>query len=112
MSLNGILARLVLPPRVELAVSNASRLGILYDKERNMLTLDDVVTARQTIAGRLHRTPLIHSAALSAQIGAQLYLKLENWQKTGSFKPRGVLNKIAALGPAERARGLVTASAG
>jgi threonine dehydratase len=77
-----------------------------------MLTLDDVVTARQAIAGRLHRTPLIHSAALSAQVGAQLYLKLENWQKTGSFKPRGVLNKIATLGPAERARGLVTASAG
>jgi threonine dehydratase len=77
-----------------------------------MLTLDDVVTARQVIAGRLHRTPLIHSTALSAQIGAQLYLKLENWQKTGSFKPRGVLNKIATLSPAERARGLVTASAG
>jgi len=84
----------------------------LYDKERNMLTLDEVVTARQVIAGRLHRTPLIHSAALSAQIGAQLYLKLENWQKTGSFKPRGVLNKIATLSPDERARGLVTASAG
>src|SRR5215510_3911966 len=77
-----------------------------------MLTLDDVVAARRVIAGRLHRTPLIHSAALSAQIGASLYLKLENWQKTGSFKPRGVLNKIATLSPAERARGLVTASAG
>src|SRR5215213_6611049 len=85
---------------------------ILYDKEPNMLTVDDIVTARHVIAGRLHRTPLIHSAALSAQVGAQLYLKLENWQKTGSFKPRGVLNKIAMLSPAERARGLVTASAG
>jgi hypothetical protein len=49
---------------------------------------------------------------LSARIGAPLYLKLESWQKTGSFKPRGVLNKIAALSQDERARGLVTASAG
>ena len=77
-----------------------------------MLTLDDVVSARRVIAGRLHRTPLILSAALSAQVGAPLYLKLENWQKTGSFKPRGVLNKIASLSHAERARGLITASAG
>jgi threonine dehydratase len=84
----------------------------LYDKERNMLTLDDVVTARQVIAGRVHRTPLIQSAALSAQIGARLYLTREYWPKTGSFKPRGVLNKIATLSPAERACGLVTASAG
>ena len=77
-----------------------------------MLTIDDVVAAQQIIAGRLHRTPLISSAALSARIGAPLFLKLESWQKTGSFKPRGVLNKIAALSQAERDRGLITASAG
>src|SRR5262245_24258992 len=77
-----------------------------------MVKIDDVRAARQVIDGRLHRTPLVASAALSAQVGAPLYLKLENWQKTGSFKPRGVLNKIAALSPEERARGLVTASAG
>src|SRR5919205_1270183 len=77
-----------------------------------MVTLDDVIGARQIIAGRLHRTPLVGSAALSARVGAPLHLKLENWQKTGSFKPRGVLNKIGALSQAERARGLVTASAG
>src|SRR6266508_1322511 len=77
-----------------------------------MLTIDDVLAAQQVIAGRLHRTPLIGSAALSARVGAPLYLKLESWQKTGSFKPRGVLNKIAALSQAERDRGLVTASAG
>ena len=77
-----------------------------------MLTLDDVVSARRVIGGRLHRTPLIPSAALSAQVGVPLYLKLESWQKTGSFKPRGVLNKIASLSHHERARGLVTASAG
>src|SRR5690349_21035576 len=77
-----------------------------------MVTLDHVLAAQQVIAGRLHRTPLVGSAALSAQVGAPLYLKLESWQKTGSFKPRGVLNKIAALSQDERARGLVTASAG
>ena len=77
-----------------------------------MLTIDDLVAAQQIIAGRLHRTPLIGSAALSARIGAPLFLKLESWQKTGSFKPRGVLNKIAALSQAERDRGLITASAG
>jgi len=77
-----------------------------------MLTIDDLVAAQQIITGRLHRTPLIGSAALSARIGAPLFLKLESWQKTGSFKPRGVLNKIAALSQAERDRGLITASAG
>ncbi|MFN8483923.1 MAG: threonine/serine dehydratase [Anaerolineae bacterium] len=77
-----------------------------------MVTFDDVVAAQKTIAGRLHRTPLVGSAALSERVGAPLYLKLENWQKTGSFKVRGVLNKLRTLTPAERARGLVTASAG
>src|SRR5262245_7531304 len=76
------------------------------------LTIDDVMAAQQVIAGRLHRTPLISSSSLSKLIGAPLYLKLESWQKTGSFKPRGVLNKIAALSQAERGCGLVTASAG
>ena len=69
-----------------------------------MVTIDDVLAAQQVIAGRLHRTPLIGSQALSARISAPLYLKLESWQKTGSFKPRGVLNKIAALSQAERQR--------
>jgi len=77
-----------------------------------MVTLDDVLAAQRLITGRLHRTPLAGSAMLSARIDAPLYLKLESWQKTGSFKPRGVLNKIAALSEAERARGLITASAG
>ncbi len=77
-----------------------------------MVTLEDVVAAQQVIAGRLHRTPLASSATLGARIGAPLYLKFENWQKTGSFKPRGVLTKIATLSAGQRERGLVTASAG
>lgn len=75
-------------------------------------TLADVHAARHVIAGKLHRTPLVSSATLTGMIDAPLFLKLENWQKTGSFKPRGALTKIARLGPAERARGLITASAG
>jgi threonine dehydratase len=77
-----------------------------------MVTLDDIVAARRVIEGRLHRTPLVGSAALGARIGAPLFFKPESWQKTGSFKPRGVLTKIAALSDEERARGLVAASAG
>ena len=77
-----------------------------------MVTLDDVYAAQQVIAGRLHHTPLLPSATLGALVGAPLYLKLENLQKTGSFKPRGVLNKIAGLSAAQRERGLVAASAG
>ncbi len=76
------------------------------------VTLEDVQRARSIIDGRLHRTPLVSSMALGARIGAPLYLKLESLQKTGSFKPRGVLTKIATLTTEERARGLVTASAG
>ncbi|MFN8473340.1 MAG: threonine/serine dehydratase [Anaerolineae bacterium] len=77
-----------------------------------MVTLDDVVAAQKTIAGRVHRTPLVSSGALSERVGAPLYLKLENWQKTGSFKVRGVLNKLRTLTAEDRARGMVTASAG
>lgn len=77
-----------------------------------MLTVEDVRIARRTITQRVHHTPLVGSATLSSRLGASVYLKLENWQKTGSFKTRGVVNKIAALTSAERERGLVTASAG
>jgi threonine dehydratase len=77
-----------------------------------MVTLEDVRSAQRIIAGRLHRTPLVSSTSLGERIGAPLFIKLENWQKTGSFKTRGVLTKIAALSQAERERGLVTASAG
>jgi threonine dehydratase len=77
-----------------------------------MITLEHIRAAHQTIEGRVHRTPTVHSATLSERFGAPVWLKLENWQKTGSFKPRGVLNKIASLTAAERERGLVAASAG
>lgn len=77
-----------------------------------MMSLDDVLAAQQVIAGRLHRTLLMESTTLGARLGTSLLFKAESFQKTGSFKPRGVLNKIASLSPDERKRGLITASAG
>jgi threonine dehydratase len=77
-----------------------------------MLTLDQVREAQQRIAGRLHRTPLVASAAVSADLGAAAFLKLECLQKTGSFKPRGAFNKLLSLGEAERAAGVVGVSGG
>jgi threonine ammonia-lyase medium form len=75
-------------------------------------TLEDLRRARAAIAGRLHRTPLAHSTALGQMLGVHLWLKAECLQKTGSFKVRGVLNKLAALTDEEKRRGLITISAG
>jgi threonine dehydratase len=77
-----------------------------------MVTLDDVRAARERIAGSVHVTPVFGSTTLERELGLRLAFKAELFQKTGSFKPRGALNKIFRLGPAERARGLVTTSAG
>ncbi|MBI4280352.1 MAG: pyridoxal-phosphate dependent enzyme [Armatimonadetes bacterium] len=77
-----------------------------------MLTLDDIVAARRATASRLHRTPMLRSSTLAAMTGTDLLLKAECFQKTGSFKPRGVLNKIRHLSPEEKQRGLITFSAG
>jgi threonine dehydratase len=70
--------------------------------------LDAVLSAREAIGGRLHRTPLFSSATL----GPRAFLKAELFQKTGSFKPRGVLTNLAALGPEQRASGVISVSAG
>jgi threonine dehydratase len=72
----------------------------------------DVGAAAATIAGRLHRTPLLSSETLGRAFGGRAFLKAELLQKTGSFKPRGVLTKLASLTPEERERGVIAASAG
>ena len=77
-----------------------------------LVALPELRAARNVIGDRLVRTPLVPSAALSAQTGARVSLKLELFQHTGSFKPRGVLNALEALPPDERARGVVSISAG
>jgi threonine dehydratase len=76
------------------------------------LSLDDVVAARGAIAGRLHRTPTFSSATLSKRVGAPVHLKAELFQRTGSFKPRGVLTKLASLSDEEKSRGVIGISAG
>jgi threonine dehydratase len=77
-----------------------------------MITLQDVQAARPLIAPYTRRTPLEHSQTLSQLLGTEVYLKLELFQKTGSFKPRGAINQIMALDPAARARGIVGVSGG
>jgi threonine dehydratase len=73
---------------------------------------EDVIAAREAIGDRLHRTPVFRSTTLGELTGARVFLKAELFQKTGSFKPRGVLTNLAALGPDERARGAISISAG
>lgn len=75
-------------------------------------TVADVLRAAQRLSGRIRPTPLEPSVWLSEAAGRPVLLKLENLQRTGSFKLRGALNALASLDEAERARGLVTASAG
>ena len=76
------------------------------------VTLDDVRRANDVLKGVALHTPLIEERALSRICGGRVFLKLENLQHTGSFKVRGAFNKIAGLSDAERAKGVITASAG
>ena len=76
------------------------------------ISLSEVERARTITASHLHRTPMLTSRTLGERIGATVYLKAENFQRTGSFKPRGALFAVASLTPAQRAKGIVTMSAG
>ncbi|MEN3341829.1 MAG: threonine dehydratase [Actinomycetota bacterium] len=77
-----------------------------------MPTLDAVERAAQAISGSVHRTPLLRSGTLSEQLGVDARFKAELFQRTGSFKVRGVLTRIATLSDEERRRGVITISAG
>jgi threonine dehydratase len=77
-----------------------------------LTTLADIRAARQRIAGAVHRTPTFSATSLGTPLGITLDLKAELFQKTGSFKVRGVLNKLRQLPPADIARGFITLSAG
>lgn len=72
----------------------------------------DLEWARQEISPLVHRTPLLSSESFSALAGVRVLLKCENLQRTGSFKVRGALARMARLSQAERERGVVAASAG
>ena len=73
---------------------------------------DDVTAARQLLRDVISDTPVLHSRVLSEIVGGPVFLKAENLQRTGSFKVRGAYVRIARLTDAERARGVVAASAG
>jgi threonine dehydratase len=75
-------------------------------------TISDIVSAAHRLRGVVRRTPLERSAALSEIAGCDVWLKMEGMQRTGSFKLRGSYNAVALLSAEERARGLVSASAG
>ena len=77
-----------------------------------LFTLDDVHRARERIAARVHRTPMLTSRTLSERTNARVHFKAELLQRTGSFKPRGVFNKLATLTGEEKARGVISISAG
>lgn len=78
----------------------------------NLVTQDQLDRALALLGPVMRRTPLVASRVLSDRTGRQVWLKCENLQRTGSFKPRGAYNRIARLTDAERARGVVAASAG
>lgn len=77
-----------------------------------MPTLSSIRAARERIGDRVHRTPLLTATRIGARAGATLAHKCESLQKTGSFKVRGALNKLAQLDDAARAKGVITVSAG
>jgi len=76
------------------------------------ITAVDVLRARKALDGLVNRTPLTLSKGLSEESGAEVYVKWENLQKTGSYKPRGALYRMSRLTPEERAKGVMTTSAG
>jgi threonine dehydratase len=77
-----------------------------------MITLADVVAARDRIAGGIYASPCVESIPLSQLTGARIYCKLDYLQRTGSFKERGARNALLQLSPDARRRGVIAASAG
>ncbi len=77
-----------------------------------LVTLADIQAAQKLLSGIVRVTPLDESPPLAARLGGPVYLKCENKQRTGSFKIRGAYTRIARLSEADRARGVVAASAG
>jgi threo-3-hydroxy-L-aspartate ammonia-lyase len=76
------------------------------------LTLDDIRAAAERIAGTAHRTPVLTSRTLNDRVGAEVFLKAENFQRIGAFKFRGAFNAISRLTEAQLARGVAAYSSG
>lgn len=80
--------------------------------KNSAVTLEDVEKARQVLSDVAYKTSLVYNTTLSELTGNDVYLKMENLQRTGSFKLRGAYNCIAGLSDAEREKGVIAASAG
>jgi threonine dehydratase len=80
--------------------------------QRTAPTLADIEEARERLRGIVDVTPIYPSETFSRRCGREVRLKAENLQRTGAFKIRGAMNKLATLSPAEREAGVVAASAG
>lgn len=78
----------------------------------NLVSVADIERARDAIAGKVVRTPMIQSAFLTQKLGVPVWLKLEHRQTTGSFKLRGATNALSQLSQGEKQRGVVAASTG
>jgi threonine dehydratase len=87
-------------------------LGVIVKGTTLTVSLESIRAARERIRGHLYLSPAPHSAGLSEMTGQQVFLKLDNLQRTGAFKERGALNKILTLTEDERRRGVIAASAG
>ncbi|HEU4796465.1 MAG TPA: threonine/serine dehydratase [Pyrinomonadaceae bacterium] len=77
-----------------------------------MLTTDLIHAARERIAPRIHRTPVVTSRLFDERAGKQVFFKCENLQRAGAFKIRGATNKIQSLNYDEKSRGIVAFSSG
>lgn len=77
-----------------------------------MLSIEDITAARERVLEIAHETPIQYSHTFSQSTGADIYLKMEVFQRTGSFKIRGATNRIRTLSESQRDAGVVTASAG
>ncbi|MEW6706925.1 MAG: threo-3-hydroxy-L-aspartate ammonia-lyase [Pseudomonadota bacterium] len=75
-------------------------------------TYDDVAAAAGRLAGRAHRTPVLCSRTLNAELGAEVFIKCENLQRMGAFKFRGAFNALSQFSEDQRRRGVVTFSSG
>ncbi len=84
----------------------------LMQNETHLVTLEEILTAQSAIKDKVHRTPMAYSSFFSNLTGHEVSLKLELFQKTGSFKVRGVSNKMASLSPEAMKKGVITLSAG
>jgi len=84
----------------------------MNSSEPKLVELSDIIKAQKIIASYVHKTPIIPSTALGRRTAVNLYFKAEVFQKTGSFKPRGALNKLHSLTDKEKKRGVITVSSG